>query len=88
MSTAVKEIKAQGEREITDGFRRLQCHFGFESNFCNPASGHEKGSVETYVGYSRRNYFVPVPEISDLIEYNRSLLEKCDKDLNREHYKL
>lgn len=88
MSTAVKEIKAQGEREITDGFRRLQCHFGFESNFCNPASGHEKGSVENYVGYSRRNYFVPVPEISDLIEYNRSLLEKCDKDLNREHYKI
>lgn len=87
MSTAVKAIKAQGEREITENFRRLQCHFGFESNFCNPASGHEKGSVENYVGYSRRNYFVPIPQIDDLEEYNRKLLEICDKDLMREHYK-
>jgi len=29
MSTAVKAIKAQGERETTENFRRLQCHFGF-----------------------------------------------------------
>jgi transposase len=87
MSTAVKAIKALGKREVTDNFRRLQCHFGFESNFCNPDSGHEKGSVENYVGYSRRNYFVPIPEIDDLEEYNRNLLNQCDKDLMREHYK-
>jgi transposase len=88
MSTAVKAIKAQGEREVTEGFRRLQCHFGFESNFCNPASGHEKGSVENYVGCSRRNYFVPVPKIEDLIEYNQQLLKECDEELQNEHYKL
>lgn len=87
MSTAVKAIKGQGEREITDSFRRLQCHFGFQSNFCNPESGHEKGSVENYVGYSRRNFFVPVPQMDDLEEYNRDLLTECDKDLMREHYK-
>ncbi|HPJ21331.1 MAG TPA: IS21 family transposase [Clostridia bacterium] len=87
MSTAVKAIKAQGEREVTDNFRRLQCHYGFQSNFCNPESGHEKGSVENYVGYSRRNYFVPVPKMDDLEEYNRNLLKQCDKDLDREHYK-
>ncbi len=87
MSTAVKTIMAQGEREVTDNFRRMQCHFGFESNFCNPESGHEKGSVENYVGYSRRNYFVPVPQMYDLEEYNRDLLKACDKNLMREHYK-
>ena len=88
MSTAVKAIKAYGEREVTDNFRRLQCHFGFESNFCNPNSGNEKGSVENYVGYSRRNYFVPVPEMPDLVMFNRELLPKCDEDLKRDHYKL
>ena len=88
MSTAVKAIKAHGEREVTDNFRRLQCHFGFESNFCNPNSGNEKGSVENYVGYSRRNYFVPLPQMLDLVEFNRELLPKCDEDLDREHYKL
>ncbi|MFA5536814.1 MAG: IS21 family transposase [Bacillota bacterium] len=88
MSTAVKAIKAYGEREVTEGFRRLQCHYGFESNFCNPASGREKGSVENYVGCSRRNYFVPVPEFDNLEEYNKVLLEKCLEDMDRNHYKL
>lgn len=88
MSTAVKAILAHGEREVTERFRRMQCHFGFDSNFCNPSAGHEKGSVENYVGYSRRNYFVPVPEFDDLAEYNRKLLKDCDKDLDRDHYKL
>ncbi len=88
MSTAVKKIKAYGEREVTDGFRRLQCHYGFESNFCNPASGREKGSVENYVGCSRRNYFVPVPSFDDLEEYNKGLLRKCLEDMDRNHYKI
>ena len=88
MSTAVKAILAHGLREVTDRFLRMQCHFGFDSNFCNPAAGHEKGSVENYVGYSRRNYFVPVPRFDDLEEYNRKLLEQCDEELDRDHYKL
>ena len=88
MSTAVKEIKAHGGRELTENFRRLQCHFGFESNFCNPAAGHEKGSVENYVGYSRRNLFVPVPDMNDLGTYNQELLRRCDAHLEKEHYKL
>jgi len=46
MSTAVKRIKSYGEREVTDGFKRLMCHYGFKSNFCNPNSGHEKGSAD------------------------------------------
>lgn len=87
MSSAVKKIKSSGEREVTEGFRRLQCHYGFESNFCNPAKGNEKGSVENYVGYSRRNYFVPVPEFTCLEEYNKELLYKCTSDMGRVHYK-
>lgn len=87
LSPVVKAIKVWGEREVTENFRRLQCHFGFRSNFCNPASGHEKGSVENYVGTSRRNYFVPVPCLDDIKRYNRELLEKCQADLDRVHYK-
>lgn len=88
MSTAVKEIKKFGVREVTENFRRMQCHYNFSSNFCNPASGNEKGSVENYVGTSRRNYFVPVPAFDSLEKYNLELLDKCKKDLNRLHYKL
>lgn len=87
MSTAVKKIKDYGERDLTKGFLRFMMHHGFQSNFCNPNSGHEKGSVENKVGYHRRNMFVPVPEFKDLKEYNQDLMLKCDQDMNRMHYK-
>ena len=88
ISTAVKEIKTYGGRGLTESFRRLQCHFGFDSNFCNPAAGHKKGSVENFVGCSCRNFFVPVPEMADLKIYNQELLLRCDSRLEEEHYKL
>jgi len=87
MSTVVKKIKAQGERDLTQGFLRFMMHYGFKSNFCNPNKGNEKGSVETKVGYHRRNLFVPIPEFNDLKEYNKELLVKLDNDMYREHYK-
>jgi len=87
MSTAVKKVKEYGERDLTKGFLRFMMHYGFRSNFCNPNSGHEKGSVENKVGYHRRNMLVPIPEFKDLKEYNKMLLLKCDQDMNRMHYK-
>jgi len=88
MSTAVKKILSYGEREVTEGFKRLMNHYNFQSNFCNPESGHEKGSVENYVGTSRRNLFVPVPRTDDLEKYNKELLEECSKEMQeRVHYK-
>ena len=59
----------------------------FTDIFCNPNSGHEKGSVENKVGYLRRNMLVPVPEFKDMNEFNKELLEKCSQDMNRIHYK-
>lgn len=87
MATAVKKIKAHGERDLTQGFLRFMMHYGFQSNFCNPNSGNEKGSVENKVGYHRRNLFVPIPEFNDLKEYNKELLTKLDGDMDREHYR-
>jgi hypothetical protein len=87
MSPIVKKIHEHGKRELTDVFLRFMMHYGFESNFCNPNAGHEKGSVENKVGYHRRNIFVPIPEFKDLKEYNKELLQLCVKDMDREHYK-
>ena len=86
MSTAVKKIRAHGERDLSQGFLRFMMHYGFQSNFCNPNSGNEKGSVENKVGYHRRNLFVPIPEFRDLKEYNKELLNKLDEDMDRKHY--
>jgi transposase len=87
MSTAVKKVKEYGTRDLTQGFLRFMLHHGFQSNFCNPNAGNEKGSVENKVGYHRRNLFVPIPEFKNLQEYNKELLQRCDKDMDRKHYK-
>jgi len=42
--------------------------------------------VENKVGYLRRNYLLPLPEIKDLETYNENLLIMCMEDLKREHY--
>lgn len=87
MSTVVKSIRKNGGRDITKGFERFMLHYGFQSNYCNPDSGHEKGHVEGKVGYHRRNFLVPIPEFEDLQAFNRELLKICDEDMNRRHYK-
>jgi len=52
-------------------------HYAFSLDFCNPASGNEKGLVENLVGYSRRNFLVPVPRVADMEELNRTLWSDC-----------
>ena len=86
-STIVTEILKSGNRRLTEKFERFQAHFGFQAIFCNPDAGHEKGSVESKVGYHRRNLLVPVPRFKSLDTYNEQLLIECDKDGNREHYR-
>lgn len=68
-------------------FLRFKCHYGFSVTFCNPESGQEKGNVESKVGYIRRNLFVPIPEITNMISWNKELLSTCEQDFEREHYK-
>jgi hypothetical protein len=68
-------------------FLRFKCHYGFSVRFCNPDSGHEKGNVENKVGYIRRNLFVPVPVVEDIITWNRELLHTIQTDFDRPHYR-
>lgn len=87
MTTAVAQVLEGTERVLSEGFRRFMLHYRFEAEFCNPAAGNEKGSVENKVGYTRRNLLVPVPVIEDFELYNTALLERCDADHSRPHYK-
>ena len=68
-------------------FLRFKCHYGFSVSFCNPASGNEKGNVENKVGYIRRNFFVPIPAVEEITAWNRQLLDRCEQDFARPHYK-
>lgn len=86
MTTAVTHVGQGGQRELTEGFSRFMLHYRFQSVFCNPASGNEKGNIENKVGYSRRNFLVPVPTITDFGQFNETLWATCEKDEEREHY--
>ena len=86
-STIVTKIIKDGTRNITERFSRFQEHYGFKPVFCNPESGWEKGNGECKVGYSRRNFLVPVPRFISLDDFNAKLLAMSDEDGNREHYR-
>jgi len=54
-------------------------HHRFKAELCNPDSPQEKVNVENKVGYIRRNYLLPPPEIVDLEAFNAELLEKHER---------
>jgi transposase len=83
LKSAVKRILRGHRREETSRFIGFRSHWRFQSEFCNPARGNEKGGVEGEGGYFRRNHWVPVPEARDLDELNASLERCCREDQAR-----
>ena len=71
LKSAVKKILRGYQREETERLIAFRSHWGFQSEFCNPARGNEKGGVEGEGGYFRRNHLVPVPRVESLDELNQ-----------------
>lgn len=83
LASAVKKIMKGHRREETARFIAFRSHWRYESEFCTPGEGHEKGGVEGEVGYFRRNHWVPVPQALDLADLNRQLVANCREDERR-----
>jgi transposase len=83
LASAVKKILRGHQREETTRFIAFRSHWGFESEFCTPGEGHEKGGVEGEGGYFRRNHLVPVPKVDSWEELNILLLEASKSDEQR-----
>lgn len=79
----VKVILKRGGT-FTREFLRLESHYLFEHHFCVVRRPQEKGHIECLVGYSRRNFLVPVPEFDDFEVFNEGLAEDCRRDLQRQ----
>jgi len=78
---AVIEVLKGRQRKLTREFLRLQSHYLFERHFCLVRRANEKGHVERLLGYARRNFLVPVPEVISLAALNEILAERCWADL-------
>jgi transposase len=77
MTSVVKKILRGRQRIETDRIIAFRSHWGYQSAYCNPAKGNEKGGVEGELGWFRRNCLTPVPEVASLEVLNEQLLEKC-----------
>jgi transposase len=77
LKLAVKKILRGYQREETARMLAFRSHWGFQSEYCNPARGNEKGGVESEVGWFRRNWLVPVREAANLLEFNAYLEGWC-----------
>src|SRR5262249_4676341 len=64
LKIAVAKVTGGRGRVVTKEFLRLKSHYLFEAHFCRVRRPHEKGHVETLVGYARRHFLVPVPAVS------------------------
>lgn len=65
--------RVDGRFQPCDEFVALQSAYRFRAHHCTPGQGHEKGLVENLVGYMRRAYLVPLPDVGSLEELNTVL---------------
>lgn len=63
--------------KIQARYAALSAHYAFKPEFCNIASGHEKGLVEGLVGWIRRNILVPIPRVETIEELSAEILRRC-----------
>ena len=60
LSLSVRRILIEQERFVS-----FRSYYTYRARFCTPGQGREKGGVEGHIGYARRNFLVPVPEVAD-----------------------
>ena len=77
MRTAVDRIGLGKVRQVNARFQAMVSHYLFDAEFCNPASGWEKGQVEKNVQDARHRLWQPTPSFADLEALNAWLEEKC-----------
>jgi len=80
LTTAVQQVLAGHGRIEQEAFVCLRMHYLYEAVFCNVASGHEKGSVESLVGTIRRRYLSPMPAVGSWAELNTYLWACCQRE--------
>jgi transposase len=79
MKTAVDEVHKGKGRVVNARFKAMCSHYLFDPDFCNLASGWEKGRVEKNVQDSRRRIWIEARErrFGSFVELNVWLAERC-----------
>jgi hypothetical protein len=83
LKAAVKRVLQGRNRQQQERFILFRSHYLFDSHFCTPGAGHEKGRVEEGVGYVRRNFMTPLLEADTFDDLNEQLRQACLQDDHR-----
>ncbi|MBP1316442.1 transposase [Herbaspirillum sp. 1130] len=79
MKTAVDKVKSGKQRDVNARFMAMASHYLFDLEFCNPASGWEKGQVEKNVRDSRNRIWQKAPAFATLDALNQWLAAECQR---------
>lgn len=77
LKTAVTKVLQGRNRQENERFVAFRSAYLFDSRFCQPAKGNEKGRVENMVKFAERNLLTPVPHVESLAELNAELQKRC-----------
>ena len=77
MKTAVDKVRQGKQRDVNIRFTAMVSHYLFDAEFCNPASGWEKGQIEKNVQDSRHRIWNRLPAFGSLAELNDWLHSRC-----------
>lgn len=69
-------------RKPTREFLRPQSHYLSREQFCLVRRANEKEHVKRLIGFARRNFLVPVPQVDSLSVLNEHLCERSLADLD------
>ena len=83
LTIAVQKVLQGRRREEQDSFLSFRTHYLYQAEFCNPASGWEKGGVEGRVGYARRNWLIGAGEFESWDALNIYLRKQCRQEQHR-----
>ena len=75
----VAKILPDGTRKRATLFSGFLSHYLFRDRYGRPGKGNDKGNAEGLVGYSRRNFMVPIPRFATWDVFNTYLEEQCRK---------
>ncbi len=79
MKTAVDKVKKGKGRVVNARFAVMCAHYLFDADFCNVASGWEKGVVEKNVQDSRRRIWIDAAKqrFGSFVELNAWVADRC-----------
>ncbi len=77
MKTAVDKVRRGKLRDVNARFAAMTSHYLFDAQFCNPASGWEKGQIEKNVQDCRHRIWNKLPRFASLEDLNTWLEQRC-----------